>query len=353
MAVGRGEQLLSCVGALLGLLVSGWIARQALGDAALWLAAPMGACAVLLFAVPSSPLAQPWSVLGGNLVSALVGIACAHWLGPTLWAAAVAVAVAMAAMFASRCLHPPGGAIALTAVLGGDEVAQLGYAFALYPVSLNSLGLLAIALLFNNAFRRRYPHRAMVPDNPRKTRDLPPRDRLGFTAADLDEVLQARGELLDIAREDLADILRQTEERAYRRRFGEVRCADIMSRDVLCLHPETSRAEAWARMQAHRLTAMPVVNQARQLQGMLYLHDLLQAGEAGQVREAMQTGVLTCEPQWPTIRLVQRLSSGEVHKVPVLDEDGVLLGIVTQTDLVAALYRRSLETGPVAPPTGT
>ncbi|UTW06821.1 HPP family protein [Pseudomonas benzenivorans] len=356
MAVSRGEQLLSCSGALLGLLVSGWIAQQSLGDAGLWLVAPMGACAVLLFAVPSSPLAQPWSVVGGNLVAALVGVACAHWVGHTLWAAGLAVAIAMAAMFGLRCLHPPGGAIALTAVLGGDEVAQLGYAFALYPVTLNSLGLLAIALLFNNAFRRRYPYRALVPDNPRKTRDLPPRDRLGFTAADLDEVLAARGELLDISREDLAQILRQTEERAYRRRFGEIRCADIMSRDVLCLAPADSCAEAWARMQGHRLTAMPVVNQRRQLQGMLYLHDLIQTDGAcspGQVREVMQTQVPSCGPQWPTIRLVQRLASGEVHKVPVLDEDRVLLGIVTQTDLVAALYRRSLETvsaGTLAPP---
>ncbi|WP_439887613.1 HPP family protein [Pseudomonas sp. MBLB4123] len=350
MAVSHGEQLLSSLGVLLGLLFSGWVARQALGDAGLWLVAPMGACAVLLFAVPSSPLAQPWSVLGGNLVTALVGVACAHWLGHSLLAAGVAVAIALVAMFVLRCLHPPGGAVALTAVLGGEEVARLGYYFALYPVALNSLGLLLIALVFNNAFRRRYPHRATQVANPHKTRDLPPRDRLGFTAADLDAVLAERDELLDIAREDLVQILRQTEERAYRRRFGEIRCADIMSRDVLCLAPETSRAEAWAKMQDHRLTAMPVLNPQRQLQGMLYLHDLLQTeGASGEepVRALMRTQVPSCGPQWPSIRLVQRLASGEVHKVPVLDEDGVLLGIVTQTDLVAALYRRSLESEPL------
>ncbi|WP_213641161.1 HPP family protein [Pseudomonas lalucatii] len=349
MAVSHGEQLLSSLGVLLGLLFSGWVARQALGDAGLWLVAPMGACAVLLFAVPSSPLAQPWSVLGGNLVTALVGVACAHWLGHSLLAAGVAVAIALVAMFVSRCLHPPGGAVALTAVLGGEEVAQLGYSFAFYPVALNSLGLLVIALVFNNAFRRRYPHRATQAANPHKTRDLPPRDRLGFTVADLDEVLAERDELLDIAREDLVQILRQTEERAYRRRFGEVRCADIMSRDVLCLAPDTSRAEAWTKMQEHRLTAMPVLNPRRQLLGMLYLHDLLQGGDAADdapVRALMRTQVPSCGPDWPSIQLVQRLASGEVHKVPVLDEDGVLLGIVTQTDLVTALYRRALEREP-------
>ncbi|NQD95635.1 HPP family protein, partial [Pseudomonas sp. CrR25] len=230
VAVNRGEQVLSCVGTCCGLLFTGWLCRQALGEAGIWLVAPMGACAVLLFALPSSPLAQPWSVVGGNLVAALVGVACADWLGHTWLATGVATAGAVAAMFALRCLHPPGGAVALTAVLGGEEVARLGYHFLLYPVALNSLGLLLIALLFNNAFRRRYPHRLAEPANPHKTRDALPRDRLGFTAADLDAVLDARGELLDIAREDLAEILRQTEERAYRRRFGEVRCAEIMSR---------------------------------------------------------------------------------------------------------------------------
>jgi CBS domain-containing membrane protein len=349
MNISRGEQGLSCVGAFLGLLFTAWFCRQALGGAHLWLVAPMGASAVLLFAVPSSPLAQPWSAVGGSLLAALVGVSCAKWLGPSGLAAAAAGALAIAAMFALRCLHPPGGAIALTAVLGGEEVTRLGYHFVLYPVALNVLALLLIALLFNNVLRRRYPHRPVEHGNVHKTADPIPRDRLGFTPEDLDAVLNARGELLDIARDDLEEILRQTEERAYRRRFGETRCVDIMSKDVLSLAPDATVGAALKQMHAHRLSGMPVVNPQRILQGMLYLHDVMQVGpeaEQVQVGQVMQRKVPSCSPDWPITYLIQLLSDGSVHKVPVLDGHGVLLGIVTQTDLVAALFRVSLETHP-------
>src|SRR5690606_20237739 len=113
------ERLRAVVGALLGILfaagVSQWLAGTPVVGA--WLLAPLGASAVLVFAAPASPLAQPWSVVGGNTVSALVGVLCASWLPEVVPAAALAVALAIAVMFALRCLHPPGGAMALSAVL--------------------------------------------------------------------------------------------------------------------------------------------------------------------------------------------------------------------------------------------
>ncbi|WP_208600178.1 HPP family protein [Pseudomonas anguilliseptica] len=278
----------------------------------------MGASAVLLFAVPASPLAQLWSVLAGNLFSALIGVTCATWLGHDAWVAALAGGLAIAGMFALRCLHPPGGAVALTAVLAGPEVAQLGYHFALYPVGLNSVGLLLIALLFNNALRRQYPHRPLEHGNVHKTRDPIPRDRLGFTQADLDAVLKARGELLDISREDLEEILLQTEAR-------------------LSLHQ-------------HRLSAMPVLNAQGELQGMLSLHDLLLADADTQtVSQCMQRQVPTCRADWPVTYLLQMLADSDVHRLPVVDDQRQLLGIVSQSDLLAALFRMSLQgSAPVA-----
>ena len=120
------------------------------------------ASAVLLFAVPASPLAQPWSIMGGNTVSALVGVSCALLLGPTGLAAGLAGVLAIAFMFSLRCLHPPGGAVAMTAVLGGSAVTHLGYQFAFWPVALNSALMLLAALLFNRLARRRYPHHRVV-----------------------------------------------------------------------------------------------------------------------------------------------------------------------------------------------
>ena len=159
LPMGPRELWLGSLGIGLGLWLTGWLSRQALGEMDPWLIAPMGASAVLLFLLPASPLAQPWAILGGNLVSALIGVSCAQLLGHSVAVAALAGALAAAAMLALRCLHPPGGAVALTAVLGSPSVQLLGYGFAFWPVGINSAFMLLVALLFNNLSGHRYPHR--------------------------------------------------------------------------------------------------------------------------------------------------------------------------------------------------
>ena len=143
------ERVRVMVGAALGVLVTALICSALGGSAAgwPWLIAPMGASAVLVFAVPASPLAQPWAVLGGNTLSALVGIACVRWIGSPEFAAALAVGLAIGLMFALRCLHPPGGASALLVALNGIGDPQ----FAALPVFVNSLLLVAVGMAYNNA----------------------------------------------------------------------------------------------------------------------------------------------------------------------------------------------------------
>ena len=123
------------------------------------LVAPMGASAVLLFAVPASPLAQPWSIIGGNIVSATVGVACASWIADPVGAAALAVALAICAMFALRCVHPPSGAVALTAVLGGPAVHALGYRFVAEPIAIQSVTLLCARHHLPRGYRASIPPR--------------------------------------------------------------------------------------------------------------------------------------------------------------------------------------------------
>jgi CBS domain-containing membrane protein len=129
------ERLRDSIGAALGIGLAGGLGWWLLGgsDGAVWLVAPMGASAVLLFAVPSSPLAQIWPALAGNVVSALVGIAVHEAGGSGPAAAAAAVGLALLLMFPLRCVHPPGGAMALVAVMGGPTVHALGWGFALVP----------------------------------------------------------------------------------------------------------------------------------------------------------------------------------------------------------------------------
>lgn len=118
-----------------------------------------GASAVLLYGAMRSPLAQPRNLVGGHVLSALIGVSAQMLLGgePVL-AAALAVATAIAVMHLSKTLHPPGGATALIAVIGGPSIHQLGYLYALLPVAVGALAMLAVALLINNlAPARRYP----------------------------------------------------------------------------------------------------------------------------------------------------------------------------------------------------
>lgn len=153
------------IGALVGILITGYVTEAALGMSMglPLLIAPMGASAVLLFAASSSPLAQPWNVLGGNMIAALVGVFTYMWLKDPIAASGVALAGAIGLMSLFGCLHPPSGAIALTAVLGGSAVHDLGYTFVLWPVGVNTLLLLVSALIFNNLTGLRYPPRKEAP----------------------------------------------------------------------------------------------------------------------------------------------------------------------------------------------
>jgi CBS domain-containing membrane protein len=163
------------------------------------LVAPVGASAVLVFAVPASPLAQPWPVIGGNCVSAVLGVAIGQLVPWMPLAGGLAVLLAILAMSILRCLHPPGGAAALTAVLAGPAVQASGFAFPLVPVAANSIALILAGLLFHRLSGHAYPHRPApaLPVAP------PVHD---ITEEDIDRALADLDETFDIAREDLARI---------------------------------------------------------------------------------------------------------------------------------------------------
>ena len=208
------DRLLACVGALIGVAMTGLVCSFAgVGSLAPLLVAPIGASAVLLFAVPASPLAQPWAIAGGNVISALVGVTVAHLGLSPLIAGGVAVAGAILAMSLARCLHPPGGAVALTAVLGGPAAMTAGWAFSLVPVGINSLALVLLGIAYHRWSGHSYPHRpvAVVGHTPPAVGNL-------IHAEDLDLALADLGETFDVAREDLELLFRQMAFHASRRR---------------------------------------------------------------------------------------------------------------------------------------
>ena len=172
--------------------------------------APMGASAVLIFAVPASPLAQPWPVVGGNTISALVGIAVFQHIADPMLAAGLSVGLAIFAMSLCRCLHPPGGAAALTAVIGSQGVHEAGYAFAFAPVALNSIALVSLAMFFHRMSGHSYPH-VPVPVGPAA-------EAAGLHLEDIDNALAELPDSFDISREDLDVLLSKAEAHALARR---------------------------------------------------------------------------------------------------------------------------------------
>jgi CBS-domain-containing membrane protein len=118
-----------------------------------------GASAVLIYGAVRSPLAQPRNFVGGHVISAIIGVTCYKLLHSQLWlASSLAVATSIAAMHATKTLHPPGGATALIAVIGSSKIHNLGYLYVFLPVGVGTVIMLAIALLINNIpYSRRYP----------------------------------------------------------------------------------------------------------------------------------------------------------------------------------------------------
>ena len=348
----------SCVGALIGIAFTGAITHLLLGSRGNipLLVAPMGASAVLLFAVPASPLAQPWSIIGGNLVSATVGVACASWIGDPLQAAPLAVAAAICAMFVLRCVHPPSGAVALTAVLGGPAVHSLGYRFVVEPIALQSAALLGAAIVYHALTGHRYPHSAR--QNPSKS-DPTAQPRPGFTRADLDAVLKRQGELLDIAPDDLESLLRALQLQTYARSFDELTCGSIMSRGVITVSSHTRASTAWSILLRHGVKALPVTNEARHVIGIVTRADLgggrptdaftklryqlfgRRRANEPTVGTLMTCQVRTVDTTTPIADLVPLFADFGHHHIPVLDsQTRELAGIVTQADLIAGLHRQ-------------
>jgi CBS domain-containing membrane protein len=332
------ERVIGCIGALLAICVSGLVCGLFFGNDPYLplIVAPIGASAVLLFAVPASPLAQPWSIVGGNTISALVGVTVTWFVADATIAIGLAVSLAILVMSLTRSLHPPGGAAALTAVIGGSAVTQAGFWFPLVPVAVNSVLLVAVGILFHRLSGRQYPHRpAPVPVNTHKTADPPPAMRVGFRAEDIDTALTQLNETLDISRDDIHALLREVEQQSLLRQKGELLCADIMSRDVVTATVNTTPAEALAQLLAHDVRTLPVLDGEARLVGTIGLREL--ATQADMTGRLPLSPAATARPEDPAIGLLPRLTDGMTHAMVVLDGDDRVVGIISQTDLLATL----------------
>ncbi|UDF03652.1 HPP family protein [Asticcacaulis sp. AND118] len=348
------ERMRSALGACLGIgfaaLISLLISKQF--GLSPWLVAPLGASAVLVFAVPASPLAQPWSVVGGNTVSAIIGLICANLIPDPVIAASLAVSFAILAMFASRSLHPPGGAMALLVVLTHTTHPW----FALFPAFTNSLLLVAAGIAFNTAAKRNYPHiaapAAKTEDNSLKR----------VSAEDITAALAQMDTVIDIAPDDLEKLLALSERHAYQRLMDHIRARDIMTPDPVHVEFGTPLDETWALIRQHDLKLLPVTDKARRVIGVITADDMLrQAGGApADMRETLKALVKrtpspysakpevagqlmsadfrTADHMADVAALVPLFADTGLHHLLVLDDTRRLCGIISASDLMRAVY---------------
>ena len=366
----NGEKIRSALAALVAIFLMAYISSLFMTGVGLpMLVASMGASSVLLFAIPHSPLSQPWPILAGNVIAALIGVSCAKLIPDLLLAAATAVSLSLLLMQFLRCLHPPGGAMALLPLLGEYRVHELGYGFVLQPVLLNVLILLVLGLLINNFLPgRRYPARLLVAkDDVHKHEDRAALDRLGISQADVHNALKQMNTFLDVSEADLNAVYKMAGMQSYRRKMGEISCADIMSRDLVTAEYGTELEEAWALLRFHKIKAIPVVDKAKRVIGIITLVDFLKranlktydtfedklikfikrtpgmrSDKPEVVGQIMAQPVYSAKETMHVVELVPLLSERGLHHIPIVDAERRLVGMVTQSDLIAALYAGSV-----------
>lgn len=335
------EFVRAALGALVGIVVAGAAALVVPGgtESLPFVIAPMGASAVLLFAVPASPLAQPWNVVGGNLISTAIGLAAHWWIPNALAAASVAVGTAIAVMMLLRCLHPPGGACALLAATATPAIDAQGLAFIALPVAVNTVALLLVALAVNNATGFRYPHRPPpVPAHPT------PAEALGVQPADVEQAMRRSGRGLDVLPGDVFALIREAETRALDRRLGSLPVSSIMRRDVAVVLPYETIYRARLLIVQRHVKSLPVIDDERRVIGIVSITDLFNRDvvELKKVETMMTTDVVTLPETAPVAELVPLMTDTGYRHMPIVDADDRLVGMVTRGELIAVLNRALL-----------
>ena len=351
------EKLLSGLASLAAMGAVLWISDYFLGKEGLPLVvASMGATAVLLFAVPQGPLSQPWPLIGGHFISAFIGVTCAQQLHDPLIAGALAVGLSISVMYFCQCLHPPGGATALTAVWGGPAVHQLGYGFLFTPLALNVAVMFAIALILNNILpRRRYPASL------RKRTQPIPGSKSDVRRQGLESALQKMGTFIDISVEELEQIYSLAKQ-SQQQLMGQATCADIMTPNVITADYDTPVEQVWEWMIRHRIRGVPVVDRKNFVIGMVTTRDFLKQvlkmqGKTWNERikrfltatpgletnkpevagHIMSRPAITIEQDKPVADIIPLLAKHGIHHIPVVDHDQKIVGIISEHDLIKLL----------------
>lgn len=362
--ISKREKIFSGLAAFVAIFISGAIAHHFTSSQAVpFLVASVGASAVLVFVIHSSPLSQPWPVLGGHIVSAFVGV-CTHLLIEDLvLASALAVSVSILLMYVTRCMHPPGGAAALGAVMGGPQVHAMGFSYLLFPVALNAFLIIILAIILNRfVLKRTYP--ASQPQK-KSLSNVAAEWALGaprFKNDDLQAALKDMDSYIDVSQQDLARIYALAIMHANKRRMGEVLCRDIMSRNPITFRYDEELETAWQTLRQNNIKAAPIVDGFDRPLGIVTITDFVHhathhhgsslkekvnnflqrthghtSDKAEVVGQIMSTTIHTAKVDQHIIDLVPTFTEKGFHHMPVIDEQGKIAGMVTRAEVMRSM----------------
>lgn len=353
--VSWSERFRASLGAVIGLLciIGLGIFLNRHGSFSPWIVASMGASAFLLFVLPSSPMAQPWAVIGGSCISALVALICSRFVHELTFLIPLSVGFAILAMFALRCLHPPAAALALLVPLNG----VVDFNFLFFPVMANAVVLVICATIYNSFTGKPYPHR------PKDLTDASAQQKRNRKIEDeeIDAVLARYNEVLDIDKGDLANLIAQVERGAYQKKLQSIKCTNIMTSDVLYVALDSPLDEAWNLLRSRHIKALPVIDGARRVLGIITLEDFLKSASVdfhqsfGQrirgfmkgipglnslpnaVGQVMSKPVRVISEDRNMLDLAEIFCGDGHHHIPVINADRQLVGMITQSDFVKAI----------------
>ena len=350
------ERIRAVFGVILGLSLL--ISLRALHlydvDSSRWIVASMGASAFLIYVLPSSPMAQPWAVIGGSFISALVAIICTNMIHELALLIPLSVGLAIMLMFVLRCLHAPAAALALLIPL--SQTTEFNFLF--FPVLINASILVLFAIIYNTLTGKSYPHQAKNQSN---LNTIQKRDQK-IEAEEISAVLAKYDQVLDINKEDLADLISQVEYGAYQKKLKSMQCKDIMSTQIFFANLDPPLEQAWSLLRRERIKALPVIDVSKRVLGIITLEDFIKNAAVdfhqsfGQrIRGFMRTAIpgLNVLPNAvgqimsKPVRVISEdrnmLDLAEIfcgaghHHIPVINDEKRLVGMITQSDFVRGI----------------
>lgn len=365
------EKCVTALTCFAAIMITGFVSHIFAQNQLPWLIASMGASAIILYVLPNSPLAQPWPLVMGHLSSACIGISAFYSISSTLYAAATALGLAVFFMLLLKCVHPPGAATALAPVLSVDPSKSIDFMFVLMPVGINVMIMLVLAIVFNRyLLKRSYPvfNPPLAAKMPLMSTAKLKKNR--FTDMYQQDLLTALSNfegVIDVSYHDLSKLFAAVHLLGYQRSHAQLTCGDIMLRDIIMLDYDTDVEAAWALMHAQHLKAMPVLDKAKHVIGIVTAYDFLKFIKLTPYRDFQKRlldfihktpDLSTTKPEAighimtrAVAKLAQSASIIEAlhlmttqghYAIPIIDEQQHFVGMVFQRDVMAALLNKAL-----------